>query len=102
MSPDTQKTPEDLSNIYDQEMYELSYADYSWNSYRRLLSRSIKKELIRVGFSQVKHLNSPLKFRGEKRNPLHHLMRALFTLFPFPFLSASASCIATKISTEEP
>lgn len=230
MPADIEKTPEEVFAIYDQEMYELSYADHNWNSYRRLLSRcirkgtpglildigcglgffvecchkfglpciglkgssfavetatkrepqldirqhnlkdpfpfekgtfsmvvcnqviehlpkktarnaleesfrvlrngcslfvyspsvsnrkqaqdpthinlhsptSIKKELIPVGFSQVKHLNSPLKFRGGKRNPLNHLVRAFFTLFPLPFLSASASCIATKISTEEP
>ena len=63
---------------------------------------SIKRELIRVRFSQVKHLNSPLKFRGGKGNPLNRLLRAFFTLFPLTFLSASGSCIATQISTEEP
>jgi len=102
MSPDTQKIPEDVSPIYDGEICELSYTDHTWNSHRRLLSRSVKKDLSRVGFCQVKQVNGPLNFRGEKRSPLNHLMRTLFTLFPFPFLSASASGIATKISTEEP
>ena len=58
--------------------------------------QSLKKELEEAGFKKVKHLNKSLKFRLGILNPLNQAIRALFTVLPLPFLSASANCIATK------
>ena len=62
--------------------------------------KSLNRELEEAGFKNVKSFNKSLKFELGLLNPLNKLIRALFTLFPFPFLSATANCIATKIKEE--
>jgi len=62
--------------------------------------KALKKELEEAGFKKVKSFNKSLKFELGLLNPLNKLIRALFTLFPLPFLSATANCIATKIKEE--
>ena len=58
--------------------------------------RSLKKELKEAGFTKVRNFNKSLKFELGLLNPLNKMIRALFTILPLPFLSASANCIATK------
>ncbi|KPJ58196.1 MAG: hypothetical protein AMJ42_03710 [Deltaproteobacteria bacterium DG_8] len=62
--------------------------------------KSLKEELEEAGFRQVQGFNKSLKFELGPLNPLNKVIRALFTLFPLPFLSATANCIATKIEEE--
>lgn len=62
--------------------------------------RSLKKELEEAGFKQVKSFNKSIKYELGLLNPLNKVVRALFTLLPLPFLSATANCIATKIEEE--
>ena len=58
--------------------------------------KSLKRELKEVGFKEVRNFNKSLKFELGLLNPLNKMMRLFFTILPFPFLSASANCIATK------
>lgn len=62
--------------------------------------KSLKKELEEAGFKQVKSFNKSLKFELGSLNLLNKVIRALFTILPLPFLSATANCIATKIKEE--
>ena len=62
--------------------------------------KSINRELEEAGFKKVKSFNKSLKFELGLLNPLNKLIRALFTLLPLPFLSATANCIAIKIKEE--
>jgi len=62
--------------------------------------KSLKKALEEVGFKKVKSFNKSLKFELGLFNPLNKVIRILFTLFPIPFLSASANCSATKTKEE--
>lgn len=63
--------------------------------------RALKSELAEVGFKKVKSFNKSLKFELGLFNPLNKVIRILFTLFPLPFLSATANCVATKINDVE-
>lgn len=58
--------------------------------------KSLKRELMEAGFKEVRNFNKSLKFELGLLNPLNKMIRALFTILPLPFLSASANCIATK------
>lgn len=58
--------------------------------------KSLKKELKEAGFKEVGNFNKSLKFEGWLLRPFNTIIRVLFTLFHFPFLSASANCVATK------
>lgn len=60
--------------------------------------KALKKELEEAGFKKVKSLNKSRKFELGLLNPLNKVVRVFFTLFPLPFLSATANCIATKIN----
>jgi len=62
--------------------------------------KSLKRELKEAGFKKVGNFNKSLKFELGLLNPLNKMIRALFTLLPFSFLSASANCIATKTKEE--
>ena len=62
--------------------------------------KSLKRELKKAGFKKVRNFNKSLKFELGLLNPLNQMIRALFTLLPFSFLSASANCIATKTKEE--
>ena len=62
--------------------------------------KSLKKELTKIGFKKVKHLDSPLKLTWAPFTPLNKVMRALCMLFPLSFFSASANCIAPKLQKE--
>jgi SAM-dependent methyltransferase len=61
---------------------------------------SLKKELEKAGFTQVKSFNKSIKIEWGPFSFINKAARALFTLLPLPFFSATANCIATKTREE--
>jgi SAM-dependent methyltransferase len=57
--------------------------------------KRLKAEVKAAGFTLINAPNSPLPFLGESKAG-KALSLLLFRLFPLPFLSASANCIARK------
>jgi SAM-dependent methyltransferase len=62
--------------------------------------KSLKGELEKVGFGQVKSFNTSLKFNLGPFTFLNKVIKAVFTLVPVSYLSATANCIAIKMESE--
>lgn len=54
-------------------------------------------ELRNTGFTKIKRMDSPRMVLGNCL-PARLIMRGIFKVFPFDFLSASANCLAVKLS----